>query len=70
MKRIGFALDHLIISVRIFHTLKYLNEWNEEFRLLGRKNPVRTSEETQYVSAREFNRLMLCKTRGFHRGWI
>jgi hypothetical protein len=29
--------------------------------LLGYKNPVRISQETNYVSAREHSRLMLCK---------
>jgi hypothetical protein len=33
----------------------------EGCRLLGYKNPVRTSQETHYVSAIEPNRLMLCK---------
>jgi hypothetical protein len=35
---------------------------------IGYKNPVRTSQETHYVSATEHNRLMLCKTWGFHGG--
>jgi hypothetical protein len=34
----------------------------EECRLLGYKNPVRTSQETHYVSATEPSRLMLCKS--------
>jgi hypothetical protein len=33
----------------------------EECRLLGYKNPVRTSQETHYVSTTELSRLMLCK---------
>jgi hypothetical protein len=33
----------------------------EEYCLLGYKNPVRTSQETHYVSATELSRLMLCK---------
>jgi hypothetical protein len=33
----------------------------EECDILGYKNPVRTSQETHYVSATETNRLMLCK---------
>jgi hypothetical protein len=40
----------------------------EEPRLLGYKNPVRTSQETQYVSATEFSQLMLYKIWGFHGG--
>jgi hypothetical protein len=38
----------------------------EECRLLGYRNPVRTSQETHYVSATEPSRLMLCKIWGFH----
>jgi hypothetical protein len=33
----------------------------EEYRLLGYKNRVRTSQETHYVSATELSKLMLCK---------
>jgi hypothetical protein len=33
----------------------------EQFRPLGYRNPVRSSEETHYVSAIESSRLMLCK---------
>jgi hypothetical protein len=39
---------------------------HEECRLLGCKNPVRTSQETHYVSTTELSRLMLCKIWGFH----
>jgi hypothetical protein len=38
----------------------------EECRLLGYKNPVRTTLETYYVSATGPSRLMLCKIWGFH----
>jgi hypothetical protein len=38
----------------------------EEWRLLGYKNPVRTSQETHYVSTTESSQLMLCKIWGFH----
>jgi hypothetical protein len=38
----------------------------EECRLLGYKNPVRTSQETHYVSATKSSRSMLCKIWGFH----
>jgi hypothetical protein len=34
---------------------------NEDCRLLGYKNPVRTSQETHYVSATESSPLMVCK---------
>jgi hypothetical protein len=33
----------------------------EECRVLGYKNPVRTSQETHYVSITELSQLMLCK---------
>jgi hypothetical protein len=33
----------------------------EEYRLLGYKNAVRTSQETHYLSATESSRLKLCK---------
>jgi hypothetical protein len=36
-------------------------EFTEEFRLLGYKNTVHTSQETHYVSATGPSRLMLCK---------
>jgi hypothetical protein len=38
----------------------------EECRLLGYKNPVRTSQETHYVSTTEPSRSMLCKITGFY----
>jgi hypothetical protein len=38
----------------------------EECRLLGYRNPVRTTQETHYVSATESSQLMLCKIWGFH----
>jgi hypothetical protein len=38
----------------------------EECRRLGYKNPVRTSQETHYVSATQHSQLMLCKIWGFH----
>jgi hypothetical protein len=40
----------------------------EECRLLGYKAPVRTSQDTHYVSATELSQLMLCKVWGFHCG--
>jgi hypothetical protein len=40
----------------------------EECRLLGYNNPVRTSQETQYVSATESSRLMLYKIWDFYGG--
>jgi hypothetical protein len=38
----------------------------EECCLLGYKTPVRTSQETHYVSTTESSQLMLCKIWGFH----
>jgi hypothetical protein len=40
----------------------------EECRLLAYKNPVRTSQESQYVFTTEPSRLMLCKIWVFHGG--
>jgi hypothetical protein len=45
-----------------------IQEHEEECRLMGYENPVRTSQETHYVSARELSQLMLCKIWGFHGG--
>jgi hypothetical protein len=33
----------------------------EEWRVLGYKTPVRTSQETHYFSATESSQLLLCK---------
>jgi hypothetical protein len=42
-----------------------------ECRFLAYKNPVRISQETDYVSATQPSRLMLCKIWGFHGGdWM
>jgi hypothetical protein len=38
----------------------------EECHLLGYKTPVRTSQETHYVSATQSSQLMLCKIWSFH----
>jgi hypothetical protein len=40
----------------------------EECRLLGYENPVRTPQETHYVSATEPSWLMLCKIGSFQGG--
>jgi hypothetical protein len=40
----------------------------EECRLLGYKNPARTSQETNYVSAIELSKSMLCKNWGLRGG--
>jgi hypothetical protein len=40
----------------------------KECRLLGYKTPVRTSQETHYLSATESSQLMLCKIWGSHGG--
>jgi hypothetical protein len=41
---------------------------HEECRILEYKNPVRTSQQTRYVSAIEPRRLKLSKIWGFHGG--
>jgi hypothetical protein len=46
-----------------FHSGDY-----EDCRLLGYKIPVRTSQETHYVSDTEPGRSMLCKILGLHGG--
>jgi hypothetical protein len=40
----------------------------KEFRLLGYKTAVRTSQERRYVSATESSQLMICKIWIFHGG--
>jgi hypothetical protein len=40
----------------------------EECRLLGYRSPVRTSQETHYVSVTGSSPLVLCKIWGFHDG--
>jgi hypothetical protein len=58
------ALRNIVIcKIWGFHGSGY-----EECRLLGYKNPVRTSQETHYVSTTEPSQLMLCKICGFHGG--
>jgi hypothetical protein len=44
---------------------EYHGMCGEEWRLLGYKNPVRTSQETHYVSTSERSQLMLCKIESF-----
>jgi hypothetical protein len=44
------------VRFELFHGGDY-----EEWRLLGYKNPVRTSQDIHYVSTTEPSRLMLCK---------
>jgi hypothetical protein len=55
--------DSWLCKIWGFHGCDY-----EEWRLLGYKNPVRTSQETHYVSATEYSRIMLCKICGYHGG--
>jgi hypothetical protein len=58
-----FALTSQFYFSKIwgFHGSDY-----EEWRLLGYKTPVRTSQETHYVSATQLSQLMLRKIWGFH----
>jgi hypothetical protein len=53
----------MLCKIWAFHGGDY-----EECRLLGYKNPVRTSQQTHYVSTTESSRLMLCKIWVFHGG--
>jgi hypothetical protein len=50
-----------VTSLQIWTFFSY-----EEYRLLGYKNPVRTSQETHYICATEPSQLMLCKIWWFH----
>jgi hypothetical protein len=45
--------------------LSFYDGYYEECRLLGYKNPVRTTLETHNISATKASRLMLCKISGF-----
>jgi hypothetical protein len=53
----SLPMSNLLFSCKIsgFHGGDY-----EECRLLGHKNPVRTSQETHYPSTKESSQLMLC----------
>jgi hypothetical protein len=52
-----------IFKICDFHCSDY-----EECRRLRCKTPVRTSQETHYISATKHKRLTLCKIWGFHGG--
>jgi hypothetical protein len=59
-------------QLRVFSDCEVCKVWGfhggdyEECHLLGYKNPVRTSQETHYVSTTESSQLMLCKISSFH----
>jgi hypothetical protein len=63
---------NIVYSNRTLETTEVYKIWGfhgidyEEWRLLGYKNPVHTSQETHYISATESSQLMLCNTWGFH----
>jgi hypothetical protein len=67
-RRVGWGIldnyesDHSC-TIWGFHGSDY-----EEYRLLGYKDQVRTSQEARYFSAIEPSLLMLCKFWGFHGG--
>jgi hypothetical protein len=48
--------DTADVRFEVFHCSDY-----EECRLLGYKNPFRTSQETHYVPTTELSQLLLCK---------
>jgi hypothetical protein len=66
--------SQLRVIVSHENTSKYIQHWGfqagdyEECRLLGYKTPVRTSQETHYLSATDSSRLMLCKIWCYHGG--
>jgi hypothetical protein len=66
------AIFALLCCVRDFHKTRKILGFHggdyEECRLLAYKTPVRTSQETHYVSATESSQLMLCKVWSFHGG--
>jgi hypothetical protein len=51
----------MLFEIWSFHGADY-----EECRLLAYKNPVRTSQETHYISATEDSQLMLFEIWRFH----
>jgi hypothetical protein len=56
-KFLGPLIENAVLcKIGGFHHGNYV-----EFCLVGYKNPLRTSQETHYVSATETSRLMLCK---------
>jgi hypothetical protein len=63
MKAYGDLNLWICLKICGFHDSDY-----EECRLLGYKNPGRTSQETHYVSATESSQIMLCRIWGFHGG--
>jgi hypothetical protein len=66
---VGNAVSQLTESgsaVRVCQIWGFHGSDYEECHLLGYKNPVRTSQETHYVSTTESSQLMLCKIWGFH----
>jgi hypothetical protein len=72
---VNIYLDPLKLSTHIMATEQILCKiWGfhgndyEERHLLGYKTPVRTPQETHYVSTTESSQLMLCKIWGFHGG--
>jgi hypothetical protein len=55
------GLGHNLASQRSKHSLIRTLDWPEQWRLLEYRTPVRTAQETHYVSATEPRQLMLCK---------
>jgi hypothetical protein len=66
----SIALLRLTVHIKLYvvRCEIFVNCDYDEWRLLGYKNPVCTSQETHYLSATEFSRLMLCKIWSFHSG--
>jgi hypothetical protein len=64
------GLHPVLCSLSRVFTAPWLESWHEdsvgECRLLGYKTPVRTSQETHYVSATKSSRLMLRNIWGLH----
>jgi hypothetical protein len=63
LQKVIKMLRSKVCRIWCFHGSDY-----EEWRLLGYKTPVHTSQETHYVSATKPSRLILCKIWGFYCG--
>jgi hypothetical protein len=64
----NFKMRSTLRSFPYTNKKKLLKHYSEEWRFLRYKTPVRTSQETHYVSTTESSQLMLCKIADFHGG--
>jgi hypothetical protein len=59
-------LVHTSMIIKLYKIWSFHGSDYEECRLLGFKNPFRTSQETHYFSTTQSSRLMLCNISGCH----